>query len=95
MASGEGGVERDRFIEALNKEGIPCNKGYPHPLYKNPLFSRKGKGPSYCPISCPNTERICKEAIWIGHTILLAEREDMEDIVRAIIKIRENLKEVK
>lgn len=102
------GLERDRFIEALNKEGIPCNKGYPYPLYKNPLFSGKGEGPRYCPISCPyygkevdytkiscpNTERICKEAIWIGHTILLAEKEDMEDIVRAIIKIRENLREI-
>lgn len=103
------GIERDKFIEALNKEGIPCNKGYPHPLYKNRLFSRKGKGPRYCPISCPyygkevdysrvscpNVERICKEAIWIEHPVLLAEKEDMEDIVRAIIKIRENLKEIK
>jgi len=104
-----GEIERDRFIEALNKEGIPCNKGYPYPLYKNPLFSRKGEGPRYCPIrcpyygkeidytkiSCPNTERICKEAIWIGHPVLLAEKEDMQDIVRAIIKIRENLEEIK
>lgn len=103
------GIERDRFIEALNKEGIPCNKGYPYPLYKNPLFSRKGEGPRYCPISCPyygkeidytkiscpNTERICKEAIWVGHPVLLAEKEDMEDIVRAIRKIRENLEEIK
>jgi len=103
------GIERDKFIEALNKEGIPCNKGYPYPLYKNPLFLRKGEGPRYCPISCPyygkemdytkiscpNTERICKEAIWVGHPVLLAEKEDMEDIVRAIRKIRENLEEIK
>jgi len=103
------GIERDKFIEALDKEGIPCNKGYPYPLYKNPLFLRKGEGPRYCPISCPyygkemdytkiscpNTERICKEAIWVGHPVLLAEKEDMEDIVRAIRKIRENLEEIK
>jgi len=102
-------ISRDKFIEALNEEGIPCSGGYPHPLYKNPLFLRKGEGPRYCPLSCPyygkeidytkvlcpNTERICKEAVWIGHPVLLAEKEDMKDIVRAIIKIRENLKELR
>lgn len=103
------GIERERFIEALIKEGIPCSIGYPHPLYKNPLFLRKGEGPGYCPFSCPyygkevdytkvvcsNAERICKEAVWIPHPVLLAEKEDIEDIIRALMKIRENLKELK
>lgn len=103
------GIERRKFIKALNKEGIPCSKGYPYPLYKNSLFSTKGNGPRYCPISCPyygkevdytevycpNTERLCKEAVWVEHPVLLAEREDMEDIARAIVKVRENLKEIK
>ena len=102
------GIERKKFIQVLNKEGIPCSEGYPYPLYKNPLFLRKGEGPRYCPISCPyhgkevnyskvscpTTEKLCKEAVWIGHSVLLAEREDMKDIVRAIVKIRENLKEL-
>jgi len=102
-------IEREIFIEALNKEGIPCIPGYPHPLYKNPVFLRKGKGPRYCPLSCPyygkqidytevacpNTEKMCKEALWIAHPVLLAEKEDIKDIIRAIMKIRENIKELK
>jgi len=102
------GISREKFIEALNKEGIPASRGYPHPLYKNPLFLRKGEGPRYCPLSCPyygkeidyakvfcpNTERICKEAVWIMHPALLGEKKDMEDVVRAITKIKENLKEL-
>jgi dTDP-4-amino-4,6-dideoxygalactose transaminase len=98
------GVSREKFLEALNAEGIPAWPGYPIPLYKNPLFQNKGTGPAFCPVSCPyygkkidytqvfcpDAERICQEAVWIGHPILLAEKEDMKDIVDAITKLWEN-----
>lgn len=103
------GIKREKFIEILNAEGIPVNPGYPFPLYKNPLFQRKGTGPEFCPVSCPyyskeidysnlylpNVEKFCKEAIWIMHPVLLAEKDDMQDIVRAIEKIWKNRKEIK
>ncbi len=38
---------------------------------------------------CPNAERACREAVWFEHRLLLAEREDMDDIARAISKIYE------
>ncbi|HIE44291.1 MAG TPA: DegT/DnrJ/EryC1/StrS family aminotransferase, partial [Candidatus Omnitrophica bacterium] len=102
-------VPRGVFLEALNAEGIPAYSGYPYPLYKNPLFLRKGHGPEFCPlscpyyereldyseVSCPNVEKICREAVWLKHSILLAEREDMMDIVDAVRKIRENLGEIR
>ena len=86
-----------------------CSPGYPFPLYKNPLFQRKGKGPEYCPVSCPyygeeidystvicpNAEKLCKQAVWIPHPVLLGEKEDMKDIVNAIEKVWENRKDVK
>ena len=101
-------LPREKFIEALKAEGIPVFSGYPHPLYKNPLFLRKGKGAKYCPVSCPfygreidytrancqNSERICREAVWLSHPVLLAEKKDMDDIVKGIEKVRENLKEL-
>lgn len=102
------GITREKFLEALNAEGIPATAGYPIPIYKNPLFQKKGKGKEFCPISCPyygkeidysqvfcpNAERICKEAVWIMHPVLLAEKEDMNDIVSAITKIWENREEL-
>lgn len=102
------GVDRDTFIEALRAEGIPCHGGYPHPLYRNPLFQRKGKGPRYCPLSCPFygkdidysscvtpvAEKVCKRAVWIKHPLLLGEEEDMRDIIRAVEKVWENRKEL-
>ena len=100
-----GGLTRERFLETLQAEGIPCRPGYPHPIYRNPLFLKKGSGPEYCPVSCryygkevdyskvlsPNAEQACKEAVWLSHNLLLGNEKDMEDIVRAIKKIRENV----
>jgi len=103
------GLPREKFFEALQAEGIPAYGGYPHPLYKNPLFQRKGEGANFCPlscpyygkdidyekVSCPNAEKICQQAMWLKHSLLLGEKKDMQDIVDAVIKIRENLEDLK
>jgi len=107
-SAGFGGLGRERFVEAMAAEGIPCSTGYPHPLYKNPLFARSGAGAEFCPLSCPfygkkvdysevecpECERLCQEALWFSQSMLLGSRRDMEDIVRAVTKIRENVGEL-
>jgi len=99
------GVSREEFIQAVQAEGIPFGGGYPHPLYKNPLFAAKHFGRTGCPVACPlygrevdytqqpcpNTEQICRDALWLSQTVLLAEEEDMRDIVRAVEKVREEM----
>jgi dTDP-4-amino-4,6-dideoxygalactose transaminase len=107
----EFGASRKNFLEALEAEGIPCFGGYAHPLYKNPLFLNQEFYPHGCPLTCghyakpldyasfearcPNSERACREMIWLEHRLLLAEREDMDDIVAAISKIREHRAELR
>jgi len=105
----EFGVTREKFLEALSAEGVLGSQGYPFPLYKNPLFQRKGKGPRYCPLSCPyyggktdyssvfcpNTEKICGDAAWIFQSVLLGTKSDMKDIVTAVRKIKDNVKELR
>jgi len=107
-SAGFGSLSRDRFVEALGAEGIPCSGGYPHPLYKNPLFLQDGQGARACPFSCPfygkrmdyssvecpECEKLCQEAVWFSQSVLLGSRADMEDIVTAIGKIRENVGEL-
>jgi dTDP-4-amino-4,6-dideoxygalactose transaminase len=104
--AGEFGVSRQDFIAALEAEGICSLAGYAHPLYKNPMFLRQDFYPRGCPLTCahyhrtidyaafealcPNAERACQEAVWLEHRQLLAEREDMDDIIRAIEKIYEH-----
>ena len=98
----EFGISRHDFIAALKEEGIPCSSGYAHPLYKNELFlkheftGRAGRSPSHpaenmeyrvFEQTCPQAERACAEAVWLEHRLLLAEQNEIEDIVRAIRKI--------
>jgi len=101
VVESEFGLSRDRFVEALRAEGIPISPGYPHPLYRNPLFERKGDGPRYCPVSCPfygrdmdyglvecpNAERACREVAWLPQWVLLGSEADMEAIVAAARKV--------
>jgi len=55
-----GGVARERFIEALNAEGLPVSGGRTGylPVYYNPLFEeRVGMWGEDCPFDCCHTHR--------------------------------------
>ena len=84
------GVSRDRFVAAMQAEGVPVGAGYPYPLYKNPVFQRPELGRDYSDVSCPNAERMCQEACWIMHPALLGSPEDTDDIARAMEKVRDS-----
>jgi len=81
------GLSRDEFVRALNAEGVPSSTGYPRPLYQQPPLAE----PTSRVLPCPVAEQACKESIWLTQNMLLAEPEDMEDIARAIVKIREQM----
>lgn len=90
------GLGRDRFLEALRAEGIPCSSGYDRPLYHQPAFTRSAFGPYKLPgarypdyrlVCCPSSEQLCREACWLHHALLLGEKEDMQDIAAAVAKI--------
>lgn len=94
-----GGVPRERFLEALRAEGIPCSPGYGMPLYRQPLFEQLAFGPftgyrhtrpdlDYTKVSCPVSERACREeAVWLTQAVLLGTQADMDDIVEAVDKV--------
>lgn len=47
------GVPRSIVLEALEAEGLPFTGGYPHALYKNPMFQeRLVYGTEGCPFTC-------------------------------------------
>ncbi len=103
-----GGVTRDRFLEAMQAEGIPMWAGYPMPLYRNPVFRREAQGPKGCPVSCPyydgerdyttvhcpNAEQLCAEMCWLSQTTLLAEEQAMEEVAQAALKVWEHREEL-
>lgn len=89
MAGESNGVGKEKFIEALKAEGIPCLPGY-LPLYQSGMLAEQYPG-----LHMPNTERASEhEAIWLTQNILLGERKDMDDIADAIEKVLENASEL-
>lgn len=90
---------KSMFIKAMKAEGIPASAGYSIPLYDQPVFKNLMFGPrgkrvewpiTYNNVHCPETENACfVEAIWFTQNVLLGTEEDMQDIVDAIVKIKE------
>jgi dTDP-4-amino-4,6-dideoxygalactose transaminase len=103
-----GSLSRNRFVEALNAEGIPCHIGYAWPLSRNPLFQNPEQGAKGCPFTCPYyeghssikdqilpvSERICRETVVIPHQTLLSTQAELADIPAAIRKIQDNVEEL-
>lgn len=99
-----GEIPKEKIIKILNAEGIPVYAGYSLPLYKQPLFKSDDKKKlfrtlgiriDYQNLSLPVTERACyEEALWLNQRVLLGEKEDMDDIVKGFLKIKENLDEI-
>jgi dTDP-4-amino-4,6-dideoxygalactose transaminase len=90
------GVPRDSVLRALDAEGIPCSGGYGFSLPDQPLFRNKAFGPylasaapalDYRAVRCPNSDLLCRQAIWLEHGLLLGPRTDADDIADAFEKI--------
>ncbi len=97
-----GDVSRDKFIEALRAEGIPCSSGYGQQNkdglieealnsrgYKR-LFSEKRLNQWREENVLPGNDQLAREAVTFYQSVLLGSQSDMNDIVNAITKIYEN-----
>ena len=102
------GVTRDRFLEALRAEGIRAGTAHNQPLYQNPVFFEMYFGRTGCPIrcplygkpvdytkvDCPVSERVYEnEIVALGKDFLM-EREKVNLVLEAIVKIKENVDEL-
>ena len=100
-----GGVPRDRFVEALRAEGVPCDIGYGVPLYKQPAFQEKEISrwlpesakpwPDYEHLFLPASERFCfEEQVTLPHQLLLLEKSKVQMVADAILKIKTHCNEL-
>jgi dTDP-4-amino-4,6-dideoxygalactose transaminase len=102
------GVSRDKFLQALQAEGIPAGTAHNQPLYQNPVFSEMyfgrtghpircpmyGKPLDYTKVHCPVAERVYKnEIVALGKDFLM-ERESVDLVLEAIRKIKDNVDEL-
>jgi dTDP-4-amino-4,6-dideoxygalactose transaminase len=92
-------LPRDKFLQALGAEGIPCGGGYtpvPWDTFLKESFGTRGarrvfpqevldQWPGRCRV--PEHEKLCREAVWFTQNMLLGPRGDMDQIAEAIRKI--------
>ena len=98
------GLSTERFIEALNAEGIPDQASYPplHQLdmfrngeYRKRLSGKQSKEKhKFLKGKFPATQRAAWETVWLPQPVLLGDEEDMHEIATAIAKIQKNAKEL-
>jgi dTDP-4-amino-4,6-dideoxygalactose transaminase len=93
------GLERDRFVEAIRAEGIPLSSGYATgPLYRLRAiagYKIPGIETDYSKLFLPAAERACREeGMWLHQSVLLGSRKDMDDIIDAFLKVKENASEL-
>jgi len=104
-----GGISRDRFLEAVRAEGAPISIGaHGQPIYENTLLqgmtpdnpwplssAGSGRPVDYRSVHCPEAERIYRtEALSISHRVFLGGHRDMDQILDAIRKVRDNIAEL-
>lgn len=104
-AEGFDGLPRDRFVEAMQAEGLGIRAGYRRPMNRADLFSDpngelslvwpRGDGApdvEYASMSCPHAERACAtEDLWITQNMMLSGPQAMEEIVEGAEKVHDNL----
>lgn len=101
------GVPRERFVEAVEAEGIPFFQGYTEPLYLQALYQRRiaiGSGGfpftthgvasdvDYSRGICPVAERMYeRELVYTNVCRSGLDEADVDDVVRGITKVAEQL----
>jgi dTDP-4-amino-4,6-dideoxygalactose transaminase len=102
------GIPRAAFLGALEVEGIPCDGLFYEPVYRSALFP---VDPSEWPALswgrpeplnlrnlyyCPVSERAAyEESVWLPHHIFLGSKKDTDDIAEAVLKVCENIEELR
>jgi dTDP-4-amino-4,6-dideoxygalactose transaminase len=96
------GLPLRRFESALAAEGIPMGVSYPS-LSDLEVFRTAHFGPrlrsgaptlDYAGLHLPRAEHAAASTVWLQHRLLLAEREDVLDVARAVDRIRLHAAEI-
>jgi perosamine synthetase len=96
-------IPKEKFIDALQAEGIPASGGYGK-QNKDLLFEEAFNSRGFRRLftdsrikqwrevnhNLPGNDKVCDEVVTFYQSILLGSRSDMDDIVNAIAKVYEN-----
>lgn len=100
------GLTRAKFLQALQREGIPCGAGNYH-LNEEPFLEKTLNSRAYRQIysedrlkrnremnRCPVNKRLSEEGLFFSQTCLLGSKSDVGQIVEAISRIQKFAPEI-
>ena len=98
------GIATERFIAAMNAEGIPNQASYPplHQLhmfrngeYRKRLCGKQAKERhAFLKRRYPATQKAAWETVWIPQPALLGDEEDVQEIAASLSKIQRHAKDL-
>lgn len=87
-----GGIQRERFVEMLNEQGIPAFIAYTQ-IHDTPIFKEfvASLGDTYTfpnQLNCPVSKKVAEEVIWIHHRALLGDAESVKGIAQTVKELQ-------
>ncbi|HEX2910715.1 MAG TPA: DegT/DnrJ/EryC1/StrS family aminotransferase [Chloroflexia bacterium] len=89
------GLARERFVEALVAEGIPCSTGYPMVLDDQPVFHAEKLAGRVHIGEVPNSRQAVAEVVWFIQRVLLGSEQDTYRLLEVLEKVRRNRDKLK
>ena len=100
------GLPREKFLKAVRAEGIPLSQGY-GPLNKSAFLKTTFQSRGFRRLFpaeriarweeqnlTPANDRLSREGCWMIHTVLLSDRESMDQVAEAIRKVHKHAAEL-
>ena len=84
------GLSREKFVEALVAEGVPCSTGYPMVLDDQPVFQAEKLAGRAHPGEVPNSRQAVAEVVWFIQRVLLGTEQDTYRLLEVFEKVRRN-----
>lgn len=89
------GLARERFVEALVAEGVPCSTGYPMVLDDQPVFHGERTAGRVTSEEVPHSRRAVAEVVWFIQRVLLGTEQDTYRLLEVLEKVRHNREKLK
>lgn len=84
------GLSRERFVEALAAEGVPCSTGYPMVLDDQPVFQTEKLAPRVTTGDVPHSRQAVADVVWFIQRVLLGTEQDTYRLLEVLEKVRRN-----
>jgi dTDP-4-amino-4,6-dideoxygalactose transaminase len=89
------GLSREKFVEALVAEGVPCSTGYPMVLDDQAVFQSEKLAGRVQAGEVPASRQAVAEVVWFIQRVLLGTEQDVYRLLEVFEKVRRNRDKLK